>query len=794
MSDTVVCNGKLSSFVNVELINKIKILMVVLDRSGKILWVNRYLCELTGYDYDELIGKDWFKIFTPWLNEDLAASIIKSTIAEQSPNQNNLSDSTYLTGPILTKTGNKLFIEWKDSVIQESDGKITGICIIGKDVTKYYSTKEALQKIERRFKIICENVPGIVYVKRINDDKILYLNDKVEHITGYSKEDFIENNINWFDIVDPNEVDSIRSGFERKIEACEDFSFTFNFRRKDGEIRWVYSRGTVFVEGDDKYIEGFIYDISNLREVEQALKDSELKFRTLAENSAVGVYIIDDFKYIYVNPALAKMYKYDSPDEMINKITLRDTVHPSDYYKVIETIRKRLSNEISTIHYEHLAMTKDKEIIAVEIHGSTMYLNGKVVVIGTVIDVTNRRRIEHIIESRRQLASRLISATDFSQILEFVLDVTSDIAGITCGCIYLLEDNKLKLAASSGLNDSTIDSIREFDSSSKWYQLVMKDTLFYRAYSQLIRNGDCDSISALDDEGLKSIIVLPIKNNQGNLVAFLILGSRVYETFDNFIKASLEAISGQVGEMILRIKTEEALKTSLENLRKVLDEKDVLIREIHHRVKNNFQVVSSLLGLYIRKIKSDEAKSVIKDVKDRIYTMSLIHERLYKVGNLSCVNLEDYINDLILSLMASHHVSKSDIIINKSIHCKQLDLTKAVPIGIIINEVILNVFKHAFTAKMMNDVSIVKQIDIYFGVSQNENDKIELVISDNGVGLPSNFYNNNNGSSKKSFGIYLIEILSKSLNGTYEFISNNGTTFRFLIPREEVACNDRKKT
>lgn len=797
MNSIVYDDGKLSPFVNIELIDKIKILMVILDRSGKILSVNKYLCELTGYDYDELIGENWFKIFTPWLSEDLAASFIQSTLTEQPLNQNNLSDSVskrktdYLIGPILTKAGNKILIEWKDSVVQESDGKITGICIIGKDITKYYSAKDALRKIERRFKIICENVPGIVYVKRVSDDKILYLNDRVEEITGYSKEDFIENKIDSFDIIDPNEVDSIRSEFERKIEACEDFSFTFKFRHKDGELKWVHSRGTVFVEGDDKYIEGFIYDISDLREIEQALKDSELKFRTLTENSAVGVYIIDNFKYIYVNPALVKMYKYNSPDEMINKITLRDIVHPSDYHKVVDVIEKRLSNEVTIINYEHLGITKNREIITVEIHGSTMHLNGKTVVIGTVIDITDRKRIEQIIESRRQSASRLISATDFPQILEFVLDMTSDIAGITCGCIYLLEEDKLKLVANSGLNDSTVNSIQEFDNSSKWYQLVMNDTLFYRTYSQLISDTECNISPILNNEGLKSVIVLPMKNNQGNLVAFLVLGSRTYEKFDNFIKASLEAISGQVGEMILRIKTEEVLKTSLENLRKALDEKDVLIREIHHRVKNNFQVVSSLLGLYIRKINNDEAKSAIRDIKDRIYTMSLIHEKLYKVGNLSCVNLEDYINDLILTLMTSYHISKSDITINKSIHCKQLDLTKAVPIGIIINEVILNIFKHAFTADMINDVNIVKQINIYFGLSQHEADKVELVISDNGVGLPSNFHDN--GNSKKSFGIYLIEVLSKSLNGTYEFVSNNGTTFKFLIPREEVICNDGRE-
>ncbi|HEX3034956.1 MAG TPA: GAF domain-containing protein [Thermodesulfobacteriota bacterium] len=201
-----------------------------------------------------------------------------------------------------------------------------------------------------------------------------------------------------------------------------------------------------------------------------------------------------------------------------------------------------------------------------------------------------------------------------------------------------------------------------------------------------------------------------------------------------------------------------------ERIRKSLKEKEVLLKEIHHRVKNNLQIISSLLSLQSRRSKSDkETLDTLNECSNRIKSMALVHEQLYKSKNLGEINCAVYIQSLINNLFRSYGVPSSKIQLNIDIDDTYLDIDRAVPCGLIINELVSNSLKYAFPPG--------KRGKIYIGLNSHENGIFKLIVSDNGVGLPRD----TDFRSTRSLGFKLINILTKQLEGTLDFHSNGGT-------------------
>ncbi|WP_353776869.1 histidine kinase dimerization/phosphoacceptor domain -containing protein [Winogradskyella sp. 3972H.M.0a.05] len=214
-------------------------------------------------------------------------------------------------------------------------------------------------------------------------------------------------------------------------------------------------------------------------------------------------------------------------------------------------------------------------------------------------------------------------------------------------------------------------------------------------------------------------------------------------------------------------------KTQLEKqkqlLETTLDEKNVLLKEIHHRVKNSFQIVSSLLYLQSENVEDKEAQIAIKEAENRVRSMVLIHQKLYSKDDLVGINTKEYIEDLTKDIIESHQFKKEPISYNLDIEPKVLDIETITPLGLILNELITNVIKHAFT-----DITETSKMAIEF---KQEDDELVLKVSDNGIGMP-------NEVKESSFGLKLIKALSKKLKAQLDFIPNNdGTTALLRMKR-----------
>lgn len=208
---------------------------------------------------------------------------------------------------------------------------------------------------------------------------------------------------------------------------------------------------------------------------------------------------------------------------------------------------------------------------------------------------------------------------------------------------------------------------------------------------------------------------------------------------------------------------------------KALSEKEVLLKEIHHRVKNNLQVISSLLGLQSRKIKDKAALDAINEGRTRVQSMSLIHQNLYKENNLTGIEIKSYLEKLCQNLFATYNISNEQISLKTNIENIILDVDSIVPIGLILNELISNALKHAFP----NDRSGTISIDI-----SEDNEGLLMIVSDDGIGMKSD----DPLVDSDSFGYHLIKAFQRKLNADLNISGTNGTSISILIRNYKIAA------
>jgi PAS domain S-box-containing protein len=201
-----------------------------------------------------------------------------------------------------------------------------------------------------------------------------------------------------------------------------------------------------------------------------------------------------------------------------------------------------------------------------------------------------------------------------------------------------------------------------------------------------------------------------------------------------------------------------------------LREKEVLLQEIHHRVKNNLQVISSLLDLQSLSIDEPATQELFRESQNRIRSMALVHEKLYQSKDCARINFAEYIENLINYLFRAYGVSDRDIALKLEIDNKvSVNIDTAIPCGLIINELVSNALKHAFPDGKIGQIGIALHSD--------ESHHFSLMVRDNGKGLPTNF----EFKSIKSLGLQLVNVLANQLKGKVELDRRVGTEFRITF-------------
>ncbi|MDY6791518.1 MAG: histidine kinase dimerization/phosphoacceptor domain -containing protein [Thermodesulfobacteriota bacterium] len=230
---------------------------------------------------------------------------------------------------------------------------------------------------------------------------------------------------------------------------------------------------------------------------------------------------------------------------------------------------------------------------------------------------------------------------------------------------------------------------------------------------------------------------------------------------------------GTVQDISDQKKSEEALSTSLR-------EKEVLLKEIHHRVKNNLQIISSLLYLQSRNIEDEKTASLFTDSRNRITSMALIHENLYRSDDLANISIKEYIYTLTTEIVSSYKQEGRTANLQLDIDSVPLSIDKAIPCGLIINELVSNIMKYAFPNDAVSpedNSSETGFMQIHVSLKQTNAKQIQLIVSDNGKGFPENI----DFRETTSLGLQLVNSLVDQLDGEINLKKENGTKFEILF-------------
>jgi len=249
-------------------------------------------------------------------------------------------------------------------------------------------------------------------------------------------------------------------------------------------------------------------------------------------------------------------------------------------------------------------------------------------------------------------------------------------------------------------------------------------------------------------------------------------GGRLLSHDQPWAKA-LEGRGLQTGEvMVARDLTES--REGEERLRASLREKEVLIREIHHRVKNNLQIIASMLNLQTGCISDDYSRLALRDSQNRIRTLALVHEKLYSSGDVSQIAVKDFIGDLTSSLFRLLSAASLPVALRLDLADVSLDLDAVIPLALILNELLSNSLQHAFPDGREGEIAVV--------LGPASTSRLELVVADDGVGLPGKL----DYRETETLGLQLVCLLTTQLGGTIKLDTHGGTVFTIEFPESGV--------
>jgi PAS domain S-box-containing protein len=468
------------------------------------------------------------------------------------------------------------------------------------------------------------------------------------------------------------------------------------------------------------------------------------------------VTVSQDGLFVDVNEGFCRSSGY-SRDELLS-MTVHD-IDPEFTAEVWPAFWNKLKQSGSLI-FETMHRSKEGKNYPVEIMATYFEYNGKEYHCGFAHDITERKLVEkRLQESEKRYRNVVQDQTEF--ICRFLPDGTHIFAneaycsyfGKTCDLIIntqfkpsiLQQDRQIVKEHFTSLTPqhpiATIEHrIVMPDGQIRWQQ--WNDRAIFDANGKLVEYQSVGRDTT--DRKLMEEEILSLNQT---------LEQRVKERTDALMHLNEEMLS----EITQRKDVERQLQLTV-------TEKETLLKEIHHRVKNNLQIIASLLNLQSQYINDEKTLAVMKDSQNRIKAMALIHEKIYQSKSLDRIDYGDYLEKITRSLFESYGISPKKIAMQ--IHAKNivLHIDKAIPCSLIINELLTNSFKHAFPNDRTGEVRIDIKLD---------GDTLQLIFSDNGIGLPESITLNRT----ESLGMRLISGLIQQLKGTVEIKRGEGTTF-----------------
>ncbi|MDP2682226.1 MAG: histidine kinase dimerization/phosphoacceptor domain -containing protein [Deltaproteobacteria bacterium] len=384
------------------------------------------------------------------------------------------------------------------------------------------------------------------------------------------------------------------------------------------------------------------------------------------------------------------------------------------------------------------------------------------------IQIAVRNRAENRLIIQHLISKILADSTSLAVATPRIVRAVCENLGWDMGAIWMIDKLKNVLCCIDYWHLSSID-VPEFEAITRGYKFShgegMPGRIWASGKPEWITEvaGDPSFLRAVYAEraGIHSLFGFPIKLG-GDILGVIEFLSMETLYPDKDIMDIFDLIGSQIGQFAERKLAEEQVRASLM-------EKEVLLHEVYHRVKNNMQVISSMLSLQSRYTKDNKASELFLDCRNRIRSMALVHEMLYQSDNLAKINSKYYIKNLLDGIMSSYREYAGNINVDVSLDEISLKPDSAIPLGFIINELVVNSIKHAFP---QDRIDKKKEIKIEF--RSIAHDMMALIVKDNGVGLSEDI----DVAKSESIGLKLVNLLVRQMEGKIQILRKDGTDFR----------------
>jgi PAS domain S-box-containing protein len=688
------------------------------DTDRNIRFMNNADAKMHGYEKDELIGKHTHILSPEELWHDLTKEEITIISGWSRESVNIRKDGTRFPVYLIS-----------DSVIDD-EGKPLGIITTCEDITHRKKAKADLDVSERKYRTLLEYSPLPTVITNLSG-QIEYLNNRFTEVLGYTIDD-IRFPKQWWAAAYPDEQYR-REVFARWGKATdkarnkgEDIVIDTHYVTcKDGSVLVMELWGVLIA---DKLMLQ-CHDITASKKAkEEAMRAKEEWERTF--NSITDpIMILDaEHKVIKANTTMAKIFGV-TPDKAVGLICYKE-VHGAGC--PIEEC-------------PHQALLKDSKSHEVEIYEESMgghflvsvspifdthgNLTGSVHI---ARDINERKTVEEKIKTSQQ---RLANAQAIARLGSWDWDIVNN-------------------------------ALEWSDEVYRIFGLTPQDfEATYEAFINTIHPDDREFVALSVDEALSdkkpySIdhrIILPDGTER-------VVHEQAEVTFDE--NGNPVSMSGTVQDITER-------KIAEQQTQKSLYEKEALLAEIHHRVKNNMAVISSLLSLQSTKVFANEDKEMFMDSISRIRSMALVHEKLYRATDFTDIDFSGYLDSLINEIMNTCKVSKSKVSVSVKIDKGLiLPIDISIPLGLLINELLVNTIKHAFPADTEGKINVSLQ--------HVDDNTARLVVKDNGVGIPGWI----DIKAPDSLGLRLVNSLVAQLDGEISLECHKGTEFCIVFSKE----------
>lgn len=568
------------------------------------------------------------------------------------------------------------------------------------------------------------DIAGVMFVALDANGKVSLINRKGCEILGYAEDEIIGKD--WFSNFLPENVrKEVRQEFDKLIKGKikpPDY-YTNPVLSKNGEQKLIAFHNNVLRDENEKIIGTLSSgeDITGKEKTLELLNKERAIFKAIVDNIPVMITRYDpQQKMIYLNKEFEKKIGWKT--EEVKEIDLMEKVYPDPDYRLMVS---KYMQKAAVEWREFKVKAKSGEIVDSE-WSNIKLEDGTQIGIG--IDVRQRKKAE---ENLRKSEERYRALFDRS--LDFVF-------------IHDFQGNFI---------DANKSALEKFGFSKEEIKcLNFSSLLADKSQVKEIKN----VLKELKDTGRqKEITQFKLKTKSGKIIWVETKSSVIHED------GKPKAIQG-IGRDITKRKQAEM------EIKKRLKEKEVMLQEIHHRVKNNMQIIISLLRLQSSQVRNKKYLELFKSSQNRIYSMALIHEKLYQSKDFARVDFSKFLESFVIHLFNTYKADPNKIELKLELDDIKIDINRAIPLALLLNELVSNVLKHAFPEG--------EKGMIFIKLSRVEKGKkIILVIKDNGLGIPEGL----DVKTPKTLGLQLINDLVKQINGKIYITKKEGTEIKITF-------------